>query len=98
MSPAEIDAAMARRPSGMSGGTVLKIVLGGESVRAAAYGDEASAIPVIEYMGCREYFEPLVSWQQLQLPKAAALAYAQACIDKIRGVGEALPVPVPLPG
>lgn len=88
MSPAEraeIDAAIARRPAGMSVWTLLKILHGGDDVRAAAYGDDASAIPVIEHMGCREFFEPLVSWQQHPLPKAEAVAYAQACIDKICG-------------
>lgn len=84
MSEINIEAAMAARPVGMSGGTVLKIIYGGDNVRANAYGEDPTAIPVIEFMGCREYFEPLVSWQQLAFSRDKAKAFAQACIDSLR--------------
>jgi hypothetical protein len=84
----DIEAAMAARPAGMSGATVLKIIFGGDNVRANSYGEDPTAIPVIEFMGCREYFEPLVSWQQHALPCVEATAFAQACIDSLRAAAK----------
>ncbi len=86
----EIEAARKRCPPGISLGTMLKILWGNaKATTALGLGAEkysSDYIPVILYQRDEERWDALITWDTLRMPEEMAIAHAQGCIDRIKGI------------